>query len=184
MKPVCLHERGEIAAFLMQRPYLHLYAIGDLDDFFWPYTTWYALKTGAAVEQVVLVYTGTELPVLLGMNEPPLDSLHALLRAITPFLPRRFYAHFSGDAADVYRDQYRVSSHGLHFKMALMDHSALYAADTSGVVQLSPADRPALENLYAAAYPGNWFDPRMLETGCYYGFWLSGQIASVAGVHV
>jgi predicted GNAT family acetyltransferase len=68
--------------------------------------------------------------------------------------------------------------------MALKDHSALYATDNPGVVQLSPADLPALETLYTAAYPGNWFDPRMLETGCYYGVWHGGQIASVAGVHV
>jgi predicted GNAT family acetyltransferase len=56
--------------------------------------------------------------------------------------------------------------------------------DTRGVEQLSLADLPALQALYASAYPGNWFDPRMLETGCYYGLRRDGEIVSVAGVHV
>ncbi|HEX4607636.1 MAG TPA: GNAT family N-acetyltransferase, partial [Urbifossiella sp.] len=37
---------------------------------------------------------------------------------------------------------------------------------------------------YAASYPGNWFAPRMLETGCYYGVRRGGELVSVAGVHV
>jgi ribosomal protein S18 acetylase RimI-like enzyme len=38
--------------------------------------------------------------------------------------------------------------------------------------------------LYAAAYPGNFFVPRMLETGYYFGIRRGGMLASVAGVHV
>jgi predicted GNAT family acetyltransferase len=51
-------------------------------------------------------------------------------------------------------------------------------------VQFSPEDQPALETLYAAAYPGNWFAPRMLQTGCYYGIREGDSILCVAGVHV
>src|SRR5262249_21249929 len=32
--------------------------------------------------------------------------------------------------------------------------------------------------------PANWFVPRMLETGFYFGMRLSGTLVSVAGVHV
>ena len=184
MIPVCLHDRREISAFLTQKPYINLYAIGDLDDFFWPYTTWYAFKEGSRVRQVLLVYTGSELPVLLGMDEAPLDSLKELLAAVLPFLPRRVYAHLSGDAVQVFRKDYRVQSHGLHYKMALADPSRPEGVDTSGVERLSPADLPLLEELYARAYPGNWFDPRMLATGCYYGWRHAGRIVSVAGIHV
>src|SRR5262249_54072458 len=38
--------------------------------------------------------------------------------------------------------------------------------------------------LYAAGYPGNFFVPRMLETGCYFGIRRGGALVSVAGVHV
>ena len=47
---VCLHEREPIAAFCRRDIALHLYTIGDLDPFFWPYTTWYALGTLASMQ--------------------------------------------------------------------------------------------------------------------------------------
>jgi ribosomal protein S18 acetylase RimI-like enzyme len=33
---VCLHAKQEVEAFCRRSPFLHLYSIGDLDDFFWP----------------------------------------------------------------------------------------------------------------------------------------------------
>jgi predicted GNAT family acetyltransferase len=41
-----------------------------------------------------------------------------------------------------------------------------------------------LVRLYDESYPGNWFDPRMLQTGQYFGLRESRQLVSVAGVHV
>nr|MBC8490341.1 GNAT family N-acetyltransferase [Bacteroidota bacterium] len=38
--------------------------------------------------------------------------------------------------------------------------------------------------LYNSAYPDNFFDPRMLETGMYYGIKKNNQLISVAGIHV
>lgn len=201
MQPICLHDRAEIAAALLRHPELHLYAIGDLDDFFWPYTTWYAMPGERPPERVLLVYSGTELPVLLGLDRPPLVALHRLLQATLPLLPGRFYAHLTHGAEQVFQEAgRRIVSHGRHLKMTLAGVDLLAGIETTGVEQLSPADLPALQALYAAAYPGNWFDPRMLETGCYYGL-SRGAIAtardqagraggdpdellSVAGVHV
>ena len=44
MPVVSLHEKGEIERYLRNNALIHLYELGDLDDFFWPCTTWYALK--------------------------------------------------------------------------------------------------------------------------------------------
>jgi hypothetical protein len=44
MSMVMLHDKGEIEAFLRRDVSLHIYEIGDLDDVFWPHTTWYALR--------------------------------------------------------------------------------------------------------------------------------------------
>lgn len=184
MKPVCLHDRDEIAAFLRRDSYLHLYTLGDLDDFFWPYTTWYALRSHEQIEQIILVYTGTDLPVLLALADEPMDAMRELLRSILPVLPRRFYAHLSGDLADIFAADYRMESHGEHDKMALIDRSPLAAVDTAEVIALATADLSALEELYQASYPGNWFDSRMLETGHYYGVRNGAELVSVAGVHV
>jgi ribosomal protein S18 acetylase RimI-like enzyme len=69
--------------------------------------------------------------------------------------------------------------------MVLADAAKLDDVDTAGVRQLGAQDLPDLQVLYAASYPGNWFDPRMLETGQYVGIRSSDQsLLSVAGVHV
>jgi GNAT superfamily N-acetyltransferase len=184
MNVICLHVRDDIEPFLRQNSALHIYELGDLDDFFWPYTTWYALKARGEVQTLALLYTGTELPVLLAVAAGTQDPAAELLRAILPFLPRRFYAHLSPGLEAHLRPDYRPESHGVHLKMALEDRSRLSGVDTSAVVHLAPADQPALEALYRASYPSNWFDPRMLETGHYYGLRRGEEIVSVAGVHV
>ena len=47
-----LRDRTRIERFLRGDSSLHVFAIGDLDDFHWPYTTWYAL------EGIPIVYRG------------------------------------------------------------------------------------------------------------------------------
>ncbi len=45
-------------------------------------------------------------------------------------------------------------------------------------------DIDAIQTLYKESYPGNWFDPRMLETNQYFGVWEGEHLASIAGIHV
>jgi ribosomal protein S18 acetylase RimI-like enzyme len=179
---VCLHEKETVERFARRCPFLHIYTIGDLDDFFWPYTTWYALRDAGEVRQLVLLYSGQSLPTLLALGEP--GPLRELLRALLPLLPRRFYAHLSEGAADALAGDYRIHSHGAFHKMGLTAPARATAVAADEAVALSAADRDELEALYAVAYPGNWFVPRMLETGLYFGVRRGGALASVAGVHV
>lgn len=183
-RTILLHDRAAILGVLRDHRALHVYAIGDLDDFFFPYTSWFALEDGGQVRQIALFYTGVALPVVLAIAPERTDEMAALLRSMLPVLPRRFYLHVTPGAADALRAEYELSSHGLHRKMALVDPSRLDGIDTSAVAALGPADRAEVEAFYAAAYPGNWFDPRMLETGRYVGVREGGALASVAGVHV
>jgi len=180
--PVSLHDKNEIEAFLRHNPWLHLYALGDLDEFFWPYTTWYALKDSHQIKQLALLYTGTSLPVLLGLSEDP--GLQALLHSILHLLPKRFYAHLSKGVVAVLAEDYQIQSHGIHYKMALTNHSQWGRVDTSAVQQLGISDANDLQELYRMSYPGNWFEPRMLKTGYYYGVRQGGTLVSVAGVHL
>jgi ribosomal protein S18 acetylase RimI-like enzyme len=183
---ICLHTKKAVEEFCRRNPFLHLYAIGDLDDFFWPHTTWFALQERGEVCQLALFYTDPTMrvPTLLALAEPPEDSMRDLLRALRPVLPRRFYAHFTGTTADVLSDDYRIQSHGRFHKMGLIDPSRLASIDASEAVALTPADTPDLHALYGASYPGNWFVPRMLETGSYFGIRRDSALVSVAGVHV
>ncbi|WP_409074089.1 GNAT family N-acetyltransferase [Micromonospora chalcea] len=59
------HDRAVLAGLLGRDPVLHAYQLGDLDDFFWPYTSWF--RRG---DQVVLLYHGVELPTLLAFAAP------------------------------------------------------------------------------------------------------------------
>src|SRR5690348_341675 len=98
MPVVSLHDRDEIERYLRQNPLIHLYELGDLDDFFWQYTTWYALKEGEQIQALLLLYISVQppIPVLLAISEN-LPVLRTLLQSSIHLLPPRFYAHLSGD---------------------------------------------------------------------------------------
>ena len=189
MRLISLRDRDAIEARLRRDPALHLYEIGDLDDFFWPTTTWYGLARDdndeRTVEAIALLYTATELPVLVVMgHEEDMPAVRELLEKLSPILPRRFYAHLGPGSADVLARSFDLEPHGTHDRMILVDRTRIHAVNTELATPLLPADEPELAALYARAYPGNWFDPRMLATGAYFGVRRSGKIVSVAGVHV
>jgi len=180
---VVLRDKAEIERHLRHNIYLHLFEIGDLDDFFWPSTTWYALKDDNQVRELALLYRGSALPVLLAFGETP-QSMRLLLQSLIPQLPKYVYAHLFQEAAEVLANAFDQQSHGIFWKMALTRPDHLEKVDVSEVVRLSPSDQRELERLFKESYPGNWFDPRLLETGCYYGFRMEGRLVSTAGVHV
>jgi ribosomal protein S18 acetylase RimI-like enzyme len=181
---VSLHNKETIESFLRRNAFLHLYALGDLDDFFWPYTTWYALEDQGRIEQVILLYTVTETPTLLALTEDAAPAMAKLLRAAKPLLPQHFYAHVHPASSTVLAESYVQRSHRLHYKMALTKPPRFDALKTHEVISLSVTEAPELERLYAESYPGNWFEPRMLQTGHYYGIRRDGKLISAAGVHV
>ncbi|AUY47686.1 GNAT family N-acetyltransferase [Streptomyces sp. CB01881] len=179
MLPVSVHDRAELATLLRRDPALHAYELGDLDDFFWPWTNWYRLG-----DSVALVYHGAGLPTLLAFDRPEdVGTLRKLLDGLLVLLPRRFHAHIAEGAEDVLGSRFDVESNGLHLRMALTDHDRLLRQEARGE-QLTRADLPDLLALYETAYPGNWFDPRMLDTGQYVGVRDKGELVAVAGVHV
>jgi hypothetical protein len=89
-----IDDRGVLESFLRQDEALHLYELGDLDDFFFPRTTWYGLYRESTLAAVALVYAGTELPVLVVLHRD-VDIARATLEALAGALPPRVYAHQS-----------------------------------------------------------------------------------------
>jgi GNAT superfamily N-acetyltransferase len=183
MKVIRLHDKAVIERPLRHNVYLHLYSIGDLDDFFWPHTIWYAATSGAEIRCVALLYTGQSLPTLLALSETT-EPMGALLEPVLHLLPQRFYAHLSPGVEAVFRRTHHLQSHGEHFKMALLRKSAAEDADCRDTCRLGPNDVDEVGQFYKQCYPGNWFDPRMLETERYFGIREDGRLVSVAGVHV
>ena len=177
-----LTNKMEIAASLRQDPELHVYSLGDLDDFFWPNTTWYGWDDGE-LQEVVLIYCGQATPTVVGISQRP-GMMRKLLAELCRLLPDVFYAHLSPGVEGIFGNTHACQSHGQHYKMALRDHAAVRSIDGSQSVRLTKRDLAELFRFYLDSYPGNWFDPRMLETGQYFGLRRDGRLISAAGVHV
>ncbi len=183
MNVFAMSDRRILERSLRQNIYLNLYSIGDLDDFFWPWTRWYGIGAEHDPDAVALVYRGIEPPTVLALDEEP-EPMGELLGELAPDLPDRFYGHLSpGLAAALARD-FSVVAHGEHYKMALHTLDEVAGVDCSAATRLSRGDAEELRSFYARAYPDNWFDPRMLETGQYFGIRSDDGLVAVAGIHV
>ena len=183
--PETTSARAELAAYLQRFPHLNFYHLGDLDDFFFPHTTWYISRRSGEIDALALLYHGLQPPVLLAIENQNLEALTSLLASLQPHLPAQVYSHLSPGLEPALQPRFHLAHHGEHLKMALIRPGDLPAGTRLPIRPLTTADLPALNDLYAAAYPGNWFDPRMLETGQYLGLPVEdGSLVSVAGVHV
>jgi ribosomal protein S18 acetylase RimI-like enzyme len=169
-------DRDRLRALLARDAELHVYELGDLDDRFWPHTRWWVRG-----DAVVLLYAALEPPVLVALGG--LASHAALLDELVAAgeLPAELYAHLSPGLAATLAARFEIASRGPHLKMALRRR---VAAEPVGVVSLGPADADELVAFYADAYPGNWFEPRVLDTGLYVGVRDAGRLVAAAGVHV
>lgn len=194
-----LTDKKAIEAFLRKQTFHHLYEIGDLDDFFWPNTTWYALEKNGFLDSICLLYkSGGGLPVLLAFRDEKClaaateDSSNSLNGALLPellhnlcgVLPGQFYAHLSLGLKNSLEPACRSQFHGRHDKMGLINSRALEPFLSSETFQLQETHLEEIKKLYQESYPGNWFDARMLATGQYVGIRAGGRLASIAGVHV
>jgi ribosomal protein S18 acetylase RimI-like enzyme len=182
MALVELRDRDAIAEFCRRRPAVHAYELGDLDDFFWPHTRWYAWQEHDRIEQLALVYAEHELPVLLAFAEDPLRTMELLVQELLPLLPPRIYAHLTPSLVDAVTDRYAPKSAGRHLKLGLARNDLLFEAEDA--VVLSPDDLADVQAFYAEAYPGTWFVPRMLESERYVGLREGDRLVCIAGVHV
>jgi len=183
MGVICLHDKTDIESFFLRDRELNIYAIGDLDDFFWPNTLWYAEKKGGTLKSVALLYTGQSPPTLLALSRNP-TNMQTLLESVTHLLPCRFYAHLSPDLETTFQKEYRTKQLGTYFKMILKTDAAVNPAPAADVVLLSYSELDEIKSLFLESYPENWFNPKMLETKQYFGIRKKNRLYAIAGIHV
>ena len=181
---LCSHDRDELQRFLSRDPLLNAYTLGDLDPFFWDRTVWFVSSHDDAIDEVALLYVGLDLPTLVAMTNTSHATMAGLMSSLVPLLPRRFHAHLSPGLEGALGEHWDATAHGTHLKMGLVEPTAVDGRDTTDAQRLGPADLDDLRSLYRTAYPANWFDPRMLATGKYFGIRRQGHLVCVAGIHV
>jgi predicted GNAT family acetyltransferase len=174
-----------IERFARRDTALHLYELGDLDPFFWPHTRWYGLADASGeLSAVALLYSGASLPTVLALGRADDEPLATLVTAVAPRLPARVYAHLGPGLLPRMGDRWRPTHHGRYLKLERRDRGAPSHPLAAEAVRLEPGDRDEILALYERAYPGNWFDARMLESGQYFGLRREGVLVCVAGIHV
>ena len=180
---ICVHDKERLASFLMRDKEVNVLAIGDLDPFFWPSTMWWGWEEGNDLLGLVLLYCGAGMPVLLFSAEIQEEHTQDFVRALTALMPSAVYAHLAPGVDRLFSELYQMVPHGRHLKMVYRSPEKIRDIDTSDVVPLNREHLPAIEKLYAAAYPGNFFDIRMLDTNLYYGIWAGDILLCAAGIH-
>ncbi len=155
----------------------NVYQIGDLEEPFWSNTMWYGYFDGSELRSIIMRYMDVNLPVYLILdNGIDIDTLSAFLM----HMPDRAYLHVNPAYADVVSECYRTVSHGRHKKMYLQNQESF--PQHGNVSPLLDSDEAL--SFYKEAYPGSFFNPAMLETGCYVGIREHGIIVAAGGVHV
>lgn len=178
-----LADREQIAACLRRNARAHVYELGDLDDFDWPHTRWFGWESDGRLEQIVLLYSEPEVPVVIAIAEKPFEAMEDLLRMVLKTLPPTLYVHATASLLRVLTERYAIESAESHLKLALT-RTDLLDSHARSVDPLGAPDLAEIESFYRSAYPGTWFVPRMLATGRYVGIRQRGHLVCVAGVHV
>ncbi len=175
-----IQDRSRLAEYFSQNKSLHLYSLGDLDVFTWPRCSYYASESSGELRNVCLFYRGEGLPILLALGE--ID--HDFITRLCELFPSKFYAHLSPGLEEFFKSDYEITEYGGHLKMYLTKFEHLAGLATADTYQLTGGDLPEALELYQESYTDNAFDPRMLETGKYFGARQNGKLVSIAGVHV
>jgi ribosomal protein S18 acetylase RimI-like enzyme len=177
-----LHDKTLIFDFLQDNSGFQIYSIGDLDDFFWPKTIWYALKDTDTIRSIATLYIGMYPPTLLLFHNGDSSFSIQLIEQIKNLLPVRFNAHLSSGLLDVFGKHNVINYYGLDYKM-ILTKVAIDPSDNN-IRKLTIADLPKIKDFFVVAYPNNWFDSRMIDTEKYYGYFINDKLVGVSGIHV
>jgi ribosomal protein S18 acetylase RimI-like enzyme len=145
-----------------------------------------------SIRFITLVYQSPDVTVVLAFGREE-EIGRTALRLLKPYLPSKFFSHFSSNFASELSNSFKAESHGLYMKMSIENlqqakENAEKLHEQNPSVRLSSEDIESVNAFYKEAYPENWFDPRMLQTGQFFGIWdecsSPRRLTVIAGVHV
>ena len=109
------------------------------------------------------------------------------MNELIELLPDKFFCHYQKQYRDLFLKQYDEKQLGTHIKMHLTNSETFPSTleeDGNKVVQLNDSHANQLTHFYNIAFPDNYFDERMLQTGKCFGYLNNGELLCAAGVHV
>jgi ribosomal protein S18 acetylase RimI-like enzyme len=174
--------KQELHQFMMKNKHMFLYALGDLDEFFWPNTRYYVRRKQGEISAVIVVYQTTDLPIVMCFSDDN-DETNRLAKELLPTFSQRVYAHISPGCEVNFLETFRCTYHETQRRMILTKPEKLLQL-TDNIEPFGSTDAQRLKEFFALSYPANWFDERMLETNQFFGYRLNNQLISVAGIHV
>jgi RimJ/RimL family protein N-acetyltransferase len=177
------YSKSRLERFLSRDKHLNMYSLGDLDDRFWNQNIWYSQRNGKEIKNLIQIYTHFDTPTLISFHED-LESYKPFLDKVAAYLPVKVMFHLLLETLDVYKQYYQVSSQNRMLNMSLKDLSSIKSYQAEEAIQLKMSHLTIIQQLYAEAYPDNYFDPEMLKTGMFYGIMKDNKLVSIAGIHV
>lgn len=179
-----IRNKNVIENYFRKNTDLHLYSIGDLDDFFFVHTKWFAMMNGGAADHIALLYTAPDPPTFLAINETETEGFIAFVKEIKDKLPEKIYCHLSEGIIDAFGKNSILKTGGSHYKMSLRQKDMLIENSSKNIRRLGADDIDKIKGLYEKSYPDNFFDRRMLETGKYFGYFDDINLVGISGIHV
>ena len=162
------------------------YHLGDLDDFYFPHCQWAAdYHQRARIEEAVLIYSGGKIPTVMAFGLT--DRFEDFVSELSDLLPQKFHCHYQKRIHTILLSSYSEQYRGTLWKMKLTNKSKAQSFNRPGmehVIQMKESHADELEKMYQSAYPDGFFDPKMLQSGYYFGYSHQGKIVSCGGIHV
>lgn len=182
-----LTDQAAIRAFLNQDRGMTAYALGDLDDAYWPQSTYYGARVGGKLVTVLLTYHGLEPIIFTGFGDP--NGMAAIFDDL--LLPEEMYYVMPPEMEWILAAWYEGLDEHLHREWRMVLDPQDFAAPEpiqETVSRLGPEHADVLTALYAlAAEPGEAivsFSPWQIAHGVFYGVWDGDALIAAAGTHV
>lgn len=181
---VFTNDKKRLAQHCEKDRVLFAYHLGDLEDFHFDDCQWASIYGDRPqIQDLVLIYYGCHLPTVLAFGLT--ERFEELMQDVLDILPDKFHCHFQKPMLPLLTSKCTFEPMGTHLKMAVSTFRPIDEADHAPHIRrLSEVDELALAKLYNASYPGNYFTPRMLQTGKYFGYTINDELVAAAGVHV
>lgn len=171
----------ELAAFFSDDPRVHVYALGDLGEQFWPDSQWW--RRGDAVVGFVRLPGEALRTIYAVATRDPAATLDLLADLCVHVRPGELLTGPLGMAERLAR-QRRIVWSARHVRHHLADRASVGAPDPR-LVPLGPADIVRVQRLYDSDPGAAFFRASMLDDQTYVGIEdTAGVLVAVAGTHL